>query len=179
MNVNIVQKKRKKRITWKCERSQIDCFVVLVLMHLNYPYIVWSNVPKFHENRASSFLSYAPQVRKSTHFWVCFCFWVVFWTVVAVQQPSQRLHRMIFFSQLNGTEHGPQPSLTTHDREQVSVLEVNIKPGDLPEINIFVKTAEFVICIQNLWICAVNEEILKNVIYIRVRFSISADTVAS
>ena len=27
----------------------------LFLMHLNYPYIVWNNVPKFHENRDSSF----------------------------------------------------------------------------------------------------------------------------
>ena len=42
------------------------------------------------------------------------------------------------------------------------------------KINISVKTAEFVICVQNLWICAVNEEILKNVINIHMRFSISA-----
>ena len=32
---------------------------------------------------------------------------------------------------LNGTEHGFQPSLTTRDRELVSVLEVIIEPGDL------------------------------------------------
>ena len=46
------------------------------------------------------------------------------------------------------------------------------------EINISAKTAEF-ICVQNLWICTVNEEILKNVINIRTRFSISVDAVAS
>ena len=43
------------------------------------------------------------------------------------------------------------------------------------EINISVKTAEFVICVQNLWICTVNEEILKNLISIFAQFSISAD----
>ena len=32
---------------------------------------------------------------------------------------------------LTGTEHGSQPSLTTRDRELVSVLEVRIEPGDL------------------------------------------------
>ena len=26
-----------------------------LLMQINYPYIVWNNVAKFHENRASSF----------------------------------------------------------------------------------------------------------------------------
>ena len=36
-----------------------------------------------------------------------------------------------FFYPLNGTEHGSQPSLTTRDRELVSVLEVRIEPGDL------------------------------------------------
>ena len=30
-----------------------------------------------------------------------------------------------------GAEHGSQPSLTTRDRELVSVLEVRIEPGDL------------------------------------------------
>ena len=47
------------------------------------------------------------------------------------------------------------------------------------EINISAKTAEFVIYIQNLWIWAVNEEILKIVINICVRFSIYTDAVAS
>ena len=28
---------------------------VLLLMYLNYPYVAWNNVPKFHENCASSF----------------------------------------------------------------------------------------------------------------------------
>ena len=41
------------------------------------------------------------------------------------------LHRMRLFPPLNGTEHGSQPSLTTRDRELVSVLEVRIEPGDL------------------------------------------------
>ena len=36
-----------------------------------------------------------------------------------------------FFCQLTGTEYGSQPSLTTRDRELVSVLEVRIEPGDL------------------------------------------------
>ena len=61
-----------------------------------------------------------------------FCFWVVFWTVVAVQRPSQRLHSTrLFFYPLTRSEHGFQPSLTTRDRELVSVLEVRIEPGDL------------------------------------------------
>ena len=38
------------------------------------------------------------------------------------------------------------------------------------KINIFAKTVEFVIYVQNLWICAVNKEILKTVINIRARF---------
>ena len=59
-------------------------------------------------------------------------FWVVFWTVVAVQWPSRRLHRRrLFFYPLTGTEHGSQPSLTTRDRELDSVLKVRIEPGDL------------------------------------------------
>ena len=32
---------------------------------------------------------------------------------------------------LIGTEHGSQPSLTTRDRELVSILEVRIEPRDL------------------------------------------------
>ena len=36
-----------------------------------------------------------------------------------------------FFPPLNGTEHGPKPSLVTRDRELVSVLQVRIKHGDL------------------------------------------------
>ena len=40
------------------------------------------------------------------------------------------------------------------------------------KINIFAKTAEFVIFVQNLWICAVNGEILKNVIKILMQFYI-------
>ena len=57
-------------------------------------------------------------------------FWAVFWTVVAVQRPSRRVHRIWdCFSPLNGTEHEFQPSLTTRDRELVSVLEVGIEPG--------------------------------------------------
>ena len=36
-----------------------------------------------------------------------------------------------FFCPLNGTQNGSQPSLTTRDRELVSVLEVRIEPGDL------------------------------------------------
>ena len=57
-----------------------------------------------------------------------FCFWVVFWTVVAVQRPSRRLHRRgLFFYPLTGTELGSQPSLTTRDRELVSVVKQTIK----------------------------------------------------
>ena len=63
---------------------------------------------------------------------VGFFFWVVCWTVVAIQWPSRRLHHLrLFFPSLNGAEHGSQPSLTTNDRELVSVLEVRIEPGDL------------------------------------------------
>ena len=61
-----------------------------------------------------------------------FVFWVVFWTVVAVQRPSRWLHRRrLFFYQPTGTVNGSQPCLTTRDRELVSVLEVRIEPGDL------------------------------------------------
>ena len=50
---------------------------------------------------------------------------------MAVQLPSRRLHHKRLFHPLNGTEHGSPPSLTTRDRELVSVLEVIIEPGDL------------------------------------------------
>ena len=70
-------------------------------------------------------------LRWREHHMFCFCFCVVFWTVVSVQRPSRRLHRRRAFDPLNGTENGSQLSLTTRDREQVSVLEVRIEPGDL------------------------------------------------
>ena len=35
----------------------------------------------------------------------------------------------LFFTPLNGTEHGSRPSLITRDRELLSVLEVRIEPG--------------------------------------------------
>ena len=55
-----------------------------------------------------------------------------FFTVVAGQRPSRRLHRWrLFFYPLTGTERGSQPSLTARDRELASVLEVRIEPGDL------------------------------------------------
>ena len=51
---------------------------------------------------------------------------------MAVQWPSRLLHRRrVFFHPLNGSGHGSHPSLTTRDRELVSVLEVRIEPGDL------------------------------------------------
>ena len=37
----------------------------------------------------------------------------------------------IFYLPTYATELGSQPSLTTRDRELVSVLEVRIEPGDL------------------------------------------------
>ena len=67
-----------------------------------------------------------------------FCFCVVFRTVVAVQLSSLRFNGQIqdstvwdAFHPLNDTENGPTPSLTTRDRELVSVLEVTLEPGDL------------------------------------------------
>ena len=61
------------------------------------------------------------------------CFWIVFWTVAAVQRPSRRLHRswLFCFYPLTSTEHGSQPSLTTRDKELVSVLKVRTDRGDL------------------------------------------------
>ena len=51
---------------------------------------------------------------------------------MAVKQPSRKLYRRgLFFYPLTGTELGSHPSLTTRDRERVSVLEVRIEPGDL------------------------------------------------
>ena len=42
---------------------------------------------------------------------------------MAVQRPSRRLRRIIhFFTPIYGTEHVSPPSLTTCDRELVSVL---------------------------------------------------------
>ena len=46
-------------------------------------------------------------------------------------------------------------------------------------INIFMKTAEFIISVKKNLICAVIEEILMNVINIRARFQIYAYVVAS
>ena len=60
-----------------------------------------------------------------------FNFSIVFWTVVAVQWPSRRLHRRrLFFTHLTVQSRSP-PSTTTLDRELVSVLEVIIEPGDV------------------------------------------------
>ena len=53
-------------------------------------------------------------------------------SIVAVQRPSRRLHRWDVFFPLNGTEDGSAPSLTTRDRELVSVLEVRIESGIEP-----------------------------------------------
>ena len=39
--------------------------------------------------------------------------------------------KTISFYPLTGTEHGSHPSLTTQDKELVSVLEVRIELGDL------------------------------------------------
>ena len=51
---------------------------------------------------------------------------------MAAQRPSRRLHfSRLFLHTLNGTEHGSLPSLTTSNRELVSVLEVRIEPKDL------------------------------------------------
>ena len=62
----------------------------------------------------------------------CFFCFASLLLAVAVQRPSQRLHRWrLFFRPLNGTENGSPPSLTTLDRELISVLEVRIEPGDL------------------------------------------------
>ena len=54
---------------------------------------------------------------------------------MAVQRPSQDFTLGdYFFYPLTGTEHGSQPSLTTRDRELVSVLEVRIEPGDFKHV---------------------------------------------
>ena len=50
---------------------------------------------------------------------------------MAVQLPSQTPPFETFFHPLNGTEHGSQSSMTTNDREFVSVLEVRIETCDL------------------------------------------------
>ena len=50
---------------------------------------------------------------------------------MTVQRQNLRLDRIgDFIHSLKGKEHGSPPSLTTRDREQVSVLEVSIKPWD-------------------------------------------------
>ena len=40
-------------------------------------------------------------------------------------------YQTIFFYPLTSTEHWSQPSLTTHDKELISILEVRIDPWDL------------------------------------------------
>ena len=51
---------------------------------------------------------------------------------MAVERPSRRLQsRGLFFLPTTGIELGSKPSVTTRDRELVSVLEVRIEPGDL------------------------------------------------
>ena len=62
----------------------------------------------------------------------CFSFRIVFWTIVAVQgQVEDSTVWDLFLYPPNGTENGSPPSLTTRDRELVSVVEVRIEPGDL------------------------------------------------
>ena len=56
-----------------------------------------------------------------------------------------------FFYPLNSTEHRSQPSLTTRDRELVSLLEVRIKPG---------------IWTRDLWLCSPSLYQLYLYIYI-------------
>ena len=49
-----------------------------------------------------------PVFKHLIFFVFCFCFWVVFWTVVAVQRPSRRLHRRRrFFTHLPVQRMGP------------------------------------------------------------------------
>ena len=58
----MISRQQNKQVTFsmtrKCywdhiqENSKKSCFL---LMQINYPYIVWNNVPKFHENHDSSF----------------------------------------------------------------------------------------------------------------------------
>ena len=52
-----------------------------------------------------------------------------------------------FSPPLNGTEHGSQPSLTTRDRELVSLLEVRIELGDLNPRPLTPQQSSIVICI--------------------------------
>ena len=66
-----------------------------------------------------------PEILFTSWFLIVFFFSVVYWTVLAVQRPSRE---WIFFHLINGTEHGSPPSLTTSDRELVSVLELRINP---------------------------------------------------
>ena len=93
-----------------------------------------------------------------------------------------------FFNISSFTEHISNILNTNNEfsclRETIYLSEVSIfsyldthsqigKSTHFWEINIFAKTAEFVICVENLWICTVNGEILKNVINICARFPIS------
>ena len=61
-----------------------------------------------------------------------------------------------------------------HDDWPCQVLSQVGKNTHFWEINISVITAEFFIYVGNLWIWAVNKKILKNVINVHARFSISA-----
>ena len=67
-----------------------------------------------------------------------YTFLVLFWLCVGFLNScgcsttkSKTPPQETIFSPLTGTEYGSQPSLTTRDRELVSVLEVRIEPGDL------------------------------------------------
>ena len=72
------------------------------------------------------------QVNNQSNVVFCFCFWVVseqLWLFKGQVEDSTAGDYL--FYPLTGTELGSQPSLTTRDRELVSVLEVRIEPGDL------------------------------------------------
>ena len=84
----------------------------------------------------------------------------------------------------NIMKHSPFDATTSLlDAETLALLMGQIwqigKSTHFREINTFAKTAELVIWGENLWICAVNGEILKNIINIHARFLISMDAVAS
>ena len=85
------------------------------------------------QSKASHIITNAATYIKKVHLlFFIFVFCVVFLnscgcSTAKLMTPPQET----FFHPLNGTEHGSHPSLTTRDRELVTVLEVRNEPGDL------------------------------------------------
>ena len=102
--------------------------------------VLWSRVHGWgqgcwraaHRIKLMDLKSFSLILRTLNTFVFLFLFLESFLNICAVQRPSRRLHlKRLFFLPTYRYGAWVQPSLTTRDRELVSVLEVRIEPGDL------------------------------------------------